>query len=84
MGPLKPEHADKTDQVADTEFSVRRVLVGYAYPNHGNLHNPTPCYRWLLLLDGRVVDADHRRGTLVAAARMPGAAERYRDDVDSI
>jgi hypothetical protein len=78
MQPLKADHANKTEPVAGTEFEVRRVLAGYAYPVHGNLHNPTPRYRWHLLLDGRLVDHDERRSTLVAAAREPGAAERYR------
>ena len=78
MEPLKPEHANKTVPVTGTEFSVGRVLVGYAYPVNGNLHNPTPEYRWNLILDGRVVDHDKLMRTLVSAARKPNAAELYR------
>lgn len=76
---LKPEHANKIQPIAGTEFSVERRLVGYAYPNHGNLHNPTPRYHWNLLLDGRVVDHDESMRKLVAAARRPNAAAEYRD-----
>lgn len=78
MDPLKPQHADRTRPVAGTPFSVRRVLAGYAYPVHGNLSNPTPHYRWLLILAGQVVDQDHSMRTLVAAARRDDAEERYR------
>lgn len=80
MEPLKPEHANKTLPVEGTEFQVRRVLVGYAYPVNGNLHNPTPYYRWWLLLDGRMVDTDQKKSVLVAAAHEPGAAQRHREE----
>lgn len=78
MQPLRAGHADKVQAVSGTEFSVKRCLVGYAYPNHGNLHNPTPRYHWHLILDGKVVDQDASMRTLVAAARRPGAAADYR------
>lgn len=81
MRPNFPEHADKTEPVPGApRFEVRRVLVDYAFPVHGNLHNPTPRYRWHLLLDGHLVDQDSRRQTLVDAARQSGAAESYRAD----
>lgn len=80
MIPQRPEHADYVRPISGApRFLIRRVLTGYAYPVHGNLHNPTPSYHWHLLLDDRVVDMAERRGVLVAAAREPGAAERYAD-----
>ena len=76
--PIRPEHADRTTSVSGAVgFEVRRVLEGYAYPVNGNVHNPTPRYRWLLLLDGRMVDQDARRRELVRAARRPNAAEMH-------
>jgi hypothetical protein len=81
--PLRPEYADVTDFVsgADPRFMVRRMLVGYAYPQHGNLHNPTPRYRWALLVDGQPVDYDERKSVLVEAARVDGGA--YLAEIDA-
>lgn len=81
MRPLRPEHGDYQRPIsgASPRFLISRVLTGYAYPNHGNLHNPTPRYHWHLLLDDKVVDMADKRGTLVAEARKPGAAERYSE-----
>ena len=81
MEPLRPEHADYTRPISGAPgFEIRRVLTDYAYPAHGNLHNPTPHYRWHLLLGGRLVDQAERRRVLVEAARRPGALEAYRED----
>jgi hypothetical protein len=73
--PNLPEHADKTERVpgADQRFTITRTLVGYAYANHGNLHNPTPRYCWVLKVDGRLVDQAERKSDLVSAARVLGA-----------
>ncbi len=79
MEPLKPEHANKVEPVTGTEFEVERCLVGYAYPQHGNLHNPTPRYQWTRRLDGKIVDTDNSMRRLVEAARQPGAAAAYRE-----
>jgi hypothetical protein len=78
MNPLKPEHANKVEPIIGTEFSTKRVLTGYSYPVHGNLHNPTPLYRWLLLLDGKLVDHADSKNVLVRAAREPDASRVYR------
>lgn len=77
--PRRPEHADNEKPITGTEFLVRRHLERYAYPANGNAHNPTPEYRWFLILDGKVVDTDAKRRNLVAAAREPNAAQTYRD-----
>jgi hypothetical protein len=76
VAPIRPEHADKTESVvgADPRFTITRHLVDYAYPANGNVHNPTPRYRWLLNLDGRMVDSDDRENVLVQAARQSGVA----------
>lgn len=80
MKPLRPEHGNYTRPISGApRFQISRVLTDYAYPVHGNLHNPTPRYYWHLLLDDRVVDMAEKRGILVAAARESGAAERYED-----
>lgn len=78
MEPLQASHADRVTPVRGAAgFTVKRILAGYAYPVHGNVHNPTPRYTWQLLLNGRVVDTDSKRGPLLEAARRPGAAARY-------
>lgn len=76
MNPARPEHADKTELItgADPRFTITRHLVGYAYPQNGNVHDPTPEYRWLLKLDGRLVDSDARKSALVQSARNTGIA----------
>jgi hypothetical protein len=80
MEPLQASHADRVTPVSGAPgFEVKRVLSGYAYPIHGNVHNPTPRYSWLLLLNGRVVDSDAKRGPLVDAARRPGALAAYSE-----
>lgn len=81
--PRRPEHADREYPIpgADPRLALRRHLTGYAYPANGNLHNPTPEYRWMLLVDGRVVDSDARKGPLVRAAREDGA--EYLADASS-
>lgn len=80
MDPIQPDHADRTRPISGApRFQIRRVLISYAYPVHGNVHNPTPTYRWHLLLDGRLVDQDARQRPLLTAAREPGAVQRYGD-----
>jgi len=76
--PLRPEHANTRKPVPGAPgFEIGRHLAGYAYPNNGNVHNPTPRYVWNLLLDGRMVDTSQKRRPLVVAARAPGAAREY-------
>lgn len=77
--PNRPEHADIVRSIprADDRFTIKRVLDGYAYAANGNVHNPTPRYRWLLLLDGKLVDQHTRRGPLVEYARRPDAVAAY-------
>jgi hypothetical protein len=53
-------------------FETERVEVGRAYPRNGNVHNPTPEYRWDLYLDGKLVDSAPRYRVLVKAAREYG------------
>ena len=48
-------------------FEIRKVKTGESYPRNGNLHNPTPHYRYDLYLDGRLVDSSRSRKTLVKA-----------------
>lgn len=76
MRPNKPEHADRDYPIAgaNPRLTIRRVLTNYAYPANGNVHNPTPEYRWLLLCDGQIVDSAPRKRDLVTAARDNGAA----------
>ena len=64
----KSEHTDKVEDLGNG-YTLARRLVGYAYPRNGNLHNPTPRYRWNLCLNGKLVDSDSRRTPLVAEAR---------------
>jgi hypothetical protein len=70
-------HANKDFTIprADTRITGRRSLRGYAYPQNGNTHNPTPDYVWLLLVDGKIADHFDRKRDLVEAARTEG--ERY-------
>jgi hypothetical protein len=74
--PTRPEHGPRDYPVtgASERFSIRRTLVGYSYPANGNVHNPTPRFRWLLLVDGKIADSSSRKGSLVAAAREHGPA----------
>jgi hypothetical protein len=82
MNPLRPEHADKIEKIpgVDSRLRVKRTLAGYAYPVNGNVHNPTPRYVWLLLVDDRIVDTAPKRGTLIDAARASG--HEYIAEVD--
>jgi hypothetical protein len=57
---------------ADDGFRIVRVTVGFAYPRNGNLHNPSPEFRWELTLDGKLVDSAAKKSILVAAARDYG------------
>lgn len=75
MQPIKPGHADYTQTIGhEGRFALRRYLTGYSYPRNGNVHNPTPYYRWLLLLDGRIVDQFNTRREVIEAARLNGHA----------
>lgn len=76
--PPRPDHADRESSVAGAPgFAIRRVLTGYAYPQNGNVHNPTPRYRFSLLLDGRAVDSSHSDRELRRAAKAPNARRDY-------
>lgn len=77
MEPHRPEHADKIVKIpgADPRLTLKRILLGYAYPANGNLHNPTPQYRWVLYADGsKAVDFAGTKRTLVKAALENGPA----------
>jgi hypothetical protein len=77
--PNRPEHANKITPISGTSprFTIERQLTGYAYAANGNVHNPSPRYRWLLRLDGCLVDTAERRDVLVSAAREPRSVENY-------
>lgn len=79
----KFEHADKVESIAGVSerLTIRRHLEGYSYPQNGNVHNPTPRYMWLLLVDGYLVDSGQRRREMVEAARSHGA--EYIAEVDA-
>lgn len=79
----RPEHADKVLAIpgVSPRLSAERSLQGYAYPEHGNLHNPTPEYRWLLRVDGIIVDHFRLQRECFAAARSDGAA--YLKEIDA-
>ena len=62
---------------ADPRFTLTRWLEGFAYPANGNVHNATPRYRWLLKLDGKLVDQFASKRKLVEAARHPNAVSAY-------
>lgn len=71
--PRRPEHADYTFATSHPRLTGKRVLDGYAYAANGNVHNPTPSYRWLLLRDGTtVVDNFRRQRDLKAAVAQHG------------
>lgn len=76
MIPNKPEHADKTMTISgvDPRITLRRRLVGYAYPRNGNVHNPTPEYLWYLMAGDYVLDLSPLKRTMVESARTNGAA----------
>jgi hypothetical protein len=77
--PLKPAHANYTFATIEPRLIGQRCLGTYAYAANGNLHNPTPGYRWLLLRDGtRIVDTFRRRSDLLAAVSQFGVD--YLDD----
>jgi len=78
MEPIKPEHANRESAIAGAPgFTIYRHLDGYAYPQNGNVQNPTPRYLYILRLDGRRVDQDTRDRVLRAAAKAPGARKAY-------
>lgn len=80
QSPMKPEHADKVSPVAGApRFQIERHLSGYAYPANGNVHNPSPRYYYLLLLDGKTVDQSPRERQLRAAAKAPDAVKNYSE-----
>ncbi len=73
--PIKPEHADKVEPIsgAHQRFTIRRHFEGYAYSLHSQVSQTTPRYRWLLLIDGILVDSADTRGAMVYAARAHGS-----------
>jgi hypothetical protein len=66
---------------ADPRLSIRRRLLGHAYPQNGNVHNPTPRYVFELLVDGQMVDSDTRERVLRDAAKTNGAT--YIAEIDA-
>ncbi|MGH3610224.1 MAG: hypothetical protein ACRDRD_19380, partial [Pseudonocardiaceae bacterium] len=74
--PLRPEHATRVRRIAgvDQRLTIRRILTGYAYPENGNVHNPTPRYQFLLQVDGVTVDTATLERVLRQAAKDNGAA----------
>lgn len=38
-----------------SKCDIAREVAGYAYPRNGNVHNPTPRYRWVVTSAGRLV-----------------------------
>lgn len=80
---MTTEHDDKVTAIsgANPRFTLRRHLEGYAYPQNGNVHNPTPRYRWHLLVDGEMVDSAFTRRTMVIAARSHGSD--YLAEIDA-
>lgn len=73
--PNDPKHANFDFPIAgQPRLAGRRFLDGYAYPQNGNTHNPTPRYAWLLLLDGNLVDRFDGKRDLVREAKTNAAA----------
>lgn len=72
MEPKNPKHADKVVRIngVSERLTLRRRLVGYAYPRNGNVHNPTPRYMWDLLCDHRVMMFGTRASKMQEAAVM--------------
>jgi hypothetical protein len=67
--PKSPKHADFDFAIpGQPRLTGRRHLVEYAYPQNGNVHNPTPRYSWLLLLDGNIADRFDRKRDLLSEA----------------
>lgn len=66
---------------ANPRLSIRRRFLGHAYPQNGNVHNPTPRYIFELLVDGQIVDSDTRKSVLRDAAKTNGAT--YIAEVDA-
>lgn len=83
MTPIKTSHADKTVAIpgADSRLTLRRRLIGYAYPRNGNVHNPTPEYQWELMVGSRCVDMSPLARRMIDAARTNGPA--YIAEVDA-
>lgn len=71
-------HTDPPRPIAAApRFAIQRRVARLAYPRNGNVHNPTPSYRYMLLFDGRTVDESERAGVLREAAKAPGAVKTY-------
>lgn len=72
--PTSPKHADFDFAIpGQPRLTGRRFLAGYAYPQNGNVHNPTPRYSWLLLVDGNLADRFDRKRDLVAEVAQNAA-----------
>ncbi len=52
-----------------SRLTIRRHIAGFAYPANGNVHNPTPRYRFLLFVDDVMVDSDNSERVLRRAAK---------------
>jgi hypothetical protein len=71
--PRYPSHANYTFPTSNPRLTGKRHLFGYAYAANGNVHNPTPHYLWLLILDGsKTVDTFHRQRDLKSAVAEYG------------
>jgi hypothetical protein len=85
--PLKPQHADTVTPIPGAPgFSIKRELVRYKYINdyfdgHKSASEAGPVYYYRLLLDGKPVDDDPKKQTLIDMARQPGARERIKAEM---
>jgi hypothetical protein len=61
-----------TTQTLPEGFTIERHEARRAYVKNGNVGNPTIEYRYTLHLDGRQVDSDSKRKSLVTAANEYG------------
>jgi hypothetical protein len=53
--------------------TIRKRVVGYAYPRNGNLSNPTPRYHWLIFAGEKRVGQVNRLTELVDVLPMYAA-----------
>ena len=71
--PLRPSHANYAFETDHPRLTGERWLASYAYAANGNVHNPTPSYRWILRCDGlRQVDSFPRKRDLIQAVQDHG------------
>jgi hypothetical protein len=67
--PRRPSHANYDFETDHPRLTGERWLEGYAYAANGNVHNPTPSYRWILRCDGRAVDNFRRKRDLIQSVQ---------------